>query len=63
MWNLTTTYIGGVAGSFACNFTAGKILGMVDVICSCATSLGGIISVVLDCLDNQGLNGWIGKRW
>ena len=35
---------------------------MVDTICSCATSLGGIISVALDCMDKEGLNGWIGKK-
>lgn len=56
-------FIGGVAGSFACNFTAGRILGIVDTICACATSLGGIISVALDCMDKQGLNGWIGSKW
>ena len=57
------SWIGGVAGSFVCNFTAGQILGIVDTICSCATSLGGIISVALDCVDKQGLNGWIGSKW
>lgn len=56
------TKLGLAGGSFAVNFTAGQILGMVDTICSCATSLGGIISVALDCMDNDGLNGWIGEK-
>lgn len=57
------SWIGGAAGSFACNFTAGRILGIVEKLVSCATSLGGIISLCLDASDPQGLNGWIGAKW
>ncbi|MBQ3558879.1 MAG: hypothetical protein IJA07_05130 [Agathobacter sp.] len=56
------SFLGGAAGSFAINFSAGKLLGIIDTIVSCATSLGGIISLVWDCVDEQGLNGWIGEK-
>jgi len=48
-----------MAGSDAVNFMAGKVLGLVDTICSCATSIGGIASVVIDCVDRDGMNGKI----
>lgn len=51
--------IGGFAGSFACNFTAGRIIGIIDIICSCATSFGGIFSIALDCMDKKGLDSYI----
>ena len=51
--------LGGMAGSFAVNFTASKILGIIDTICSCATSLGGIVAVAIDCVDKDGLSGRI----
>ncbi len=54
--------LGGMAGSATANFTAGKVLGLVNTLASCATSLGGIIALVLDASDSQGLNGWIGKK-
>lgn len=53
------TKLGLMAGSAAVNFTAGKVLGLVDTICSCATSIGGIASVVIDCVDRDGMNGKI----
>lgn len=59
-WALTK--LGGMAGSSAANFTAGKVLGLMNTLVSCATSLGGCISLVLDAVDSQGLNGWVGKK-
>ena len=54
--------LGLMAGSFSVNFPASKILGLINPICSYATSIGGIIAVVLDCRDSAGFNHWIGKK-
>ena len=53
------SFLGGCAGSFAFNFPVSSLFGLVDNVLSCATSLGGIVSLIIDCTDRGGLDRWV----
>ena len=55
-------FLGGMVGSAAANTPVSKILSIVDDSLGSCTSLGGIISLIFDCTDKQGKNGWIGNK-
>ena len=49
--------LGGMAGSAVVNMPPSQLLSFINDSLGCCTSLGGVISLIIDCVDRNGKNG------